>query len=179
VLLVASLAAAAIVPGARSAPGQTESGADLSIAEAVVCASINGFAKYEVLPDAALTSEEKLLLYYRPLNFQVKREGPKDHIHLVQDGQIRRRGEKLVLVSKTKMIDFDWKAAHPIGQIYMKSAAGLKNLQPGEYEFDIILHDALAPGAPVARQSVPFRIVPPGPRSGGGEAKSSGGRESR
>jgi hypothetical protein len=83
------------------------------------------------------------------------------------------------LVSKTKMIDFDWKAAHPIGQIYMKSAAGLKNLEPGEYEFDIILHDALAPRAPVARQSVPFRVVPAGPRIGGGEAKSSGGRESR
>jgi hypothetical protein len=151
----------------------SDSGVELTLTPAVVCASIDGYENYEPLPGGALTSEEKLLLYYRPFNYRVKREGPNDHIHLVQDGQIRRRGEKLVLVAKVKMIDFDLKAAHPIGQVYVKSAVGLKNLKPGEYEFDIILHDELATGTPVARQAVPFRIVPPGPRKDEGDAKPS------
>jgi hypothetical protein len=170
--VVVLVLATALGPG----PSAPDSGVELSITQAVVCASIDGYENYEPLPSGALTSEEKLLLYYRPLNYRVQREGSSDHVHLVQDGQIRRRGEKLVLTAKAKMIDFDWKAAHPIGQVYMKSAAGLKNLKPGDYEFDIILHDELAAGTPVARQSVPFRIVPPGARTEGGDAKPSGGR---
>jgi hypothetical protein len=131
---------------------------------AVVCLSIDGKGNYEPLPDASLTSDEKLLLFYRPLNFHVDDDGKSYHIHLVQDGQIRARGKKRVLQTKPRMIDEDWKSREPPASPYIRSLVALKGLPPGEYEFDITLHDLLAPGEPVARQTVSFRIVPPGPR---------------
>jgi hypothetical protein len=143
----------------------------LTIAAAVVCSEVKGYEDFEPLPDAALTSEEKLLVYYRPLHYLTDRTGSSNHIHLVQDGQIRRKGEKGVLFTKSKMIDYDWKSQEQDNPVYMRSTYSLKGLKPGEYEFDIILHDLLAPGEPTARQSLPFRVIPPAPRAGQDEPK--------
>ena len=142
----------------------------LTMTKPVACAAISGYEKYEVLPDAALTSDEKLQVYYRPLNYLVKRDGSTYRIHLIQDGQIRRRGEEAALLAKPKVLDYEWKGKEPPKlQVYLRNTIGLKGLQPGDYEYDITLHDALAPGEPVARQVLAFRVVPPGPRSDEGE----------
>src|SRR5205823_334415 len=42
----------------------------LRMSEAVVCRSIDGYETYEPLPDAAQTSDEKLLVYYRPFGYK-------------------------------------------------------------------------------------------------------------
>jgi hypothetical protein len=127
---------------------------------AVACLSIDGQGQYEPLPDAALTSEEKLLVFYRPLNFHVERAGSTYHIHLVQDGRVRPRGSRDVLQKKLKMIDDEWKGKQPPGNRYIRSQVSLKGLPPGEYEFEITLHDLLAPGHPTARQTLPFTVIP-------------------
>jgi hypothetical protein len=126
----------------------------------VACLSIDDQGNYETLPGAALTSDEKLLVFYRPLNYHVERDGALYHIHLVQDGQVRARGSKRALQTKKNMIDDDWKGRQlPPGR-YIRSLVGLKGLPPGEYEFEITLHDHLAPGQPTARQTLAFTIVP-------------------
>jgi hypothetical protein len=137
----------------------------------VACASIAGYEEYERLPASSLTSDEKLLVYYRPLHYRVAREGLTNHIHLVQDGQIRRRGEKKVLMSKKALLDYEWKSQDPPLTVFLRNTVGLKGLKPGEYEYDIILTDRLAAGAPTARQSLPFKVVPPGLRDDQGAAK--------
>jgi hypothetical protein len=129
---------------------------------AVVCLSIDQAGQYEPLPEAALTSEEKLLVFYRPLNYHVEREGPTYHLHLVQDGRVRPRGSQRVLLTKLKMIDDDWKGKQPPGNRYIRSQVALKGLPPGDYEFEITLHDLLAPGEPTCRQTLPFTIIPAG-----------------
>jgi hypothetical protein len=138
---------------------------------AVACTSIAGYEDYERLPGAALTSDEKLLVYYRPLHYLVAREGATNHIHLVQDGQIRRRGEKKVLMSKKALLDYDWKSQDPPLTVYLRNTVALKGLKPGDYEYDILLTDRLASGAPMARQSLPFKVVPPGLRDEEGAAR--------
>jgi hypothetical protein len=148
----------------------------LNMTPAVACAEIKGFEDYEPLPGAALTSDEKLLVYYRPLNYKVAQAGATNHIHLVQDGQIRRRGEKKVLHAKNAMLDYDWKSREPANPVFLRNTVSLKGLMPGEYDYDIILHDRLAPDAPAARQTLPFKVIPPGPRNDQGEAKPSGDR---
>jgi hypothetical protein len=159
-------------PGPPQASESVESDEPtFAIAGAVVCADIRGFEDFRPLPDAALTSEEKLLVYYRPLNYRTDHNGSTYHIHLVQDGQIRRRGENSVLNSKSGMLDYDWKSKEPDKPVYMRNTYSLKGLQPGEYDFDIILHDRLAPGEPTTRHTLPFRVVPAGTRSGQDEAK--------
>ena len=53
----------------------------------------------------------------------------------------------------------------------MRTLVSLKGIPPGEYELEIILRDLLAPGEPSARQTLSFRIVPPGERDEKGEIK--------
>jgi hypothetical protein len=138
----------------------------LTMTPAVACLAIDGQGQYEPLPEAALTSEEKLLVYYRPLNFHVEHTGSTYHVHLVQDGQVRPRGSRRALQTKPRMIDEEWKGKEPPGSPYIRSLVSLKGFTPGEYEFEITLHDLLAPGRPTARQTLPFTIIPAGPRKG-------------
>jgi hypothetical protein len=132
----------------------------LSIAGAVACRTIDGYEQYRLLRGPQLTSEEKLLVYYRPLNFKVVSRGDEYIAHFTQDGQIRRKGEKEVLLRKKSMMDYEAKSAMPPDEIFIKNSFSLKGLAPGEYEYDIILRDENDPGSTVT-QSVKFRVVAP------------------
>jgi hypothetical protein len=157
---------------AHPGPPQAEEPADaleaaLTMSQAVACSTIDGYEQFESLPGAALTSDEKLLVYYRPLHYRTEHSGSTYRIHLTQDGQIRHRGEKAVLLFKANMVDYDWKSKERDNPVYIRNTFSLKGLKPGEYDYDIILHDVLAPDEPTAKQTVEFRVVPPGPRDEG------------
>jgi hypothetical protein len=136
----------------------------LKMTKAVACRSIDGYEQYEPLPGGALTSEEKLQIYYRPLNYKIVEVGNEFMLHFTQDGQIRRKGEKGVLRRKKNILDYEGKSPQPPGWIYLRNSVPLKGLPPGEYEYDIILRDENNPAPPVT-QAVSFRIIPPGIRS--------------
>jgi hypothetical protein len=132
----------------------------LSIAGAVACRTIDGYEQYKLLRGPQLTSEEKLLVYYRPLNYKVVSRGDEYIAHFTQDGQIRRKGEKEILLRKKNMMDYEAKSTMPPDQVFIKNSFSLKGLPPGEYEYDIILRDENDPGSTVT-QSVKFRVVAP------------------
>jgi hypothetical protein len=162
-IIVAALLYPSRTPGdeperAPSRAGQ-EAADTLSMSPAVACRSIDGYDDYEVLPGAALTSDEKLLVYYRPLHYTVKRKSGSYQIHLTQDGVIRRRGQKPVLRRKDKVLDAEYKSQEPPGPRYLRNSVSVKGLEPGEYELEIILHDQLAEGSS-ATQTLRFRVVP-------------------
>jgi hypothetical protein len=137
-----------------------ESRADaLGMTPAIACRSIDGYDRYEVLPGAALTSDEKLLVYYQPLHYQVDETAGSYHLHLTQDGKIRRRGQKEVLLRKDNLLDYEVKGKMPPDYIYARNTVALKGLKPGEYEFEIILYDKLAK-TPPATQLLKFRVIP-------------------
>lgn len=135
----------------------------LRMTRAVICSTIDGYEKYKPLRGAAQTSEEKLLVYYRPLRYTVdySEEDGIYHAHLIQDNVLRRRGNKEVLRQKKKVVDYEPKSKNPLGPIYIKSTVSLKGLTPGAYELTIVLYDALDPSAPPSRQVVPFKVIPP------------------
>jgi hypothetical protein len=133
----------------------------LKMTKAVACRSIDGYEQYEPLPGGSLTSEEKLQIYYRPLNYKTIQVGDEYVNHFTQDGQIRRKGEKAVLRRKKNILDYEGKSRQPPDWIFLRNSVPLKGLPPGEYEYDIILRDENSP-APPATQSVRFRIIPPG-----------------
>jgi hypothetical protein len=132
----------------------------LRMSDAVACRSIDGYERYEVLPRAELTSEEKLLVYYRPLNFKIASRGDDYIAHFTQDGQIRRKGEKPVLLRKKNLGDYEAKSRTPPENLFIKNSFSLKGLAPGEYEYDIILRDENDPGS-TATQSLKFRVIAP------------------
>ena len=133
--------------------------ATLRMSEAVVCRSIDGYEVYEPLPDAAQTSDEKLLVYYRPFGYKSAFVNDSYQAHLTQDAEIRKRGEKAVLRQKKKLLDYTAKSPQPPELIYLRNTISLKGLKPGEYDLTIILHDEIGRGPP-ATQVVKFRVIP-------------------
>jgi hypothetical protein len=132
----------------------------LAMTKARACRSIDGYQQYELLPDASLTAEEKLQVYYEPLNFKSVVKDGRYVVHLTQDGQIRRKGEKPVLRKKKNILDFEGKSEGEYGWIFLRNSVALKGLPPGEYEYDIILRDEQNPGSSVTG-SMTFRIIAP------------------
>lgn len=131
----------------------------LRMTPGIVCRSINGYEDYNILPKAAQTSDEKLLVYFRPLGYRTERVDDAYQAHLVPDFQIRKRGQKEVLRQKLKMYEYKLKSERPPRFLYMKNSISLKGLAPGEYDLTFILHDEIAKGPP-ARQVVRFRVIP-------------------
>ncbi len=157
----------------KSSPSSPSENDDLlAMTPGIVCRSINGYEDYEVLPNAALTSEEKLLVYFRPHRYAVDRSGDGYHIHLTQMGQVRKRGEKAVLLRKEKMLEYEWKGTKPPGPLYLRNTVALKGLKPGEYEFDITLRDKFSKD-PAVTQTVQFRIIPLAQPDSGEDANAS------
>jgi hypothetical protein len=132
----------------------------LRMSEAIVCDTIDGYEDYKPLPGAALTSDEKLLIYYRPSNYHSSLVDGYYYAHFTQDAQVRKRGAKKYLWQKLKMVDYTTpKREFPPTQIYMRNTIALKGLEPGEYEIVIILHDEMNEGR-TASQVVKFRVIP-------------------
>lgn len=159
------------VPGRQTTTPQakTKKAAGLRIIDPVVCTSIEGYEEYEKHPDAKLTADEKLLVYYRPKGFKVARIGDAYVARFVQDGQIRRLGQKRVLLRKEKLLNYEARSDVPPDEIYFRNTFSLKGLPPGDYEYDVILKDVTAkPATVTATESVKFQVVPaklpePGP----------------
>ena len=136
----------------------------LEMSKAVVCKRIEGFENYVELPDASMTSEDKLNVYFRPLNYKVEplprpKPGRRFQARFVEDCRIRRKGEKVVLMKKDKLLEYDAAFESLDYQIYLQNNISLKGLTPGEYELEVILHDVLKPDV-TSRQLVGFKVVP-------------------
>jgi hypothetical protein len=142
-----------------SAARPTEPTTRLRMSPGIVCKSIDGYENYERLPGAAQTSDEKLLVYVRPLGFETELVDGEYQAHLVPDIQIRKRGEKAILRQKKKAFEYKPRSRERPRLIYLKNVISLKDLPPGEYDLNIILHDEVAKGPP-ATQVVRFRIIP-------------------
>lgn len=162
--LVVLLVALAVQTAAAEPPddGATTARPKLDMTPAIACQAVRGYEDYEPLPDATLTKDDKLVVYYRPLGFENIREGRAYRVHLTQDGQIRRRDSKVVLYRKEKLLEYDAKADRPIEGCYIKCIISLKGLAPGDYSLDITLHDEGSKGPP-AKQTLKFKVVPVAP----------------
>ncbi len=134
-------------------------GTGLSMTRAIVCESVTGYGDFVERPDARLTADEKLVIYFEPRRFASERVKQQYQVHLSQDARLRRHGAKAVIQVKEKILDLPAKSRDPIGILYMSNTISVSELRPGDYDLDIILHDVLGGGDP-ARQVVRFTIVP-------------------
>ena len=130
----------------------------LSMSPAVACSTIKGFGDFVALPEPVLTRDDKLQVYYEPSGFKFEIIGKEYRVHLTQEGRVHRRGQKAVIMSKEKLLDYQGRSkTTPVNNVYLSNSVALKSLAPGEYDFEIILRDELAKG-PVATQILKFRV---------------------
>jgi hypothetical protein len=146
----------------------------LAMTPPVACESVAGYEQYVPLPEATLSKDDKLLVYYRPVRYAIVPAGSKFQAHFVQDVRVRKRGDKSVIWSKEKLFEQKFESPEPPTAIYMYNKIALKGLSPGEYDLDIILHDMNTKGPP-AEQVLHFKVKPsastPAPESkDGGKA---------
>ena len=154
----------ALAAGLGPQDGAKSSRPALDMSKAVICKKVVGYEDFVEQPDATLTSDDKLNIYYRPLNFHVDgvdkpRPGSRFKAQFSQDCRIRRKGEKTILQKKDKIVEYSPTFETPLERLYILTNISLKGLPPGEYELDVILHDELAMDA-TAKQTVGFAIVP-------------------
>ena len=114
----------------------------------IACKEINGYERFVPLPDAALTSEDKLLVYFRPRHFKTIRKGNDYEAHFTEDARVRRRGEKVPLWSKKNLLDYTAKGTSPTLPVSLRNTIAIKGLRPGEYVLEIVLRDEVSRGAP-------------------------------
>jgi len=131
----------------------------LGMSPAVACESVAGYEQYVPLPDATLTKDDKLLVYYRPLRYAVAAVGSKYQAHFVQDVRVRKRGDKTIIWSRDKLFEQKFEGADPPALLCLYNKIALKGLTPGEYDLDIILHDVNSKSPP-ARQILQFKVKP-------------------
>ena len=146
-------------PRARAKAGDDDrDDGSFNFSPPVACKEINGYEDYVVLPNATLTADEKLLIYFRPRHYKSGRKGKEYEVHFTQDGQVRRRGEKTAAVMKFKPMEFKSTYANYPERIYLLNKIALKGMKPGDYDFEIVLHDAIGKSAPAVR-IMPFTVV--------------------
>ncbi len=129
----------------------------LTMSDAIACSKITGYGDYVKLDEAVLTRDDKLLLYYEPSGYSYQTVGKEYRVHFVQDAKLRRRGQKAVIQSKDKLLDYKGNSKEPPLSIYLSNTISLKALSPGEYDLELILHDEVGK-TPAASQVVKFRV---------------------
>ncbi len=125
----------------------------------IACKDVRGFEDYEVFPEAAFTHDEKLIVYFLPRHFKAEKKGKKYEVRFTQEGRVKRRGEKAVLWTIPRTLEFKTEAETPPKSIYLVNRLALKDLKPGEYDYEILLRDAVS-GIKAAPRIMPFTILP-------------------
>lgn len=151
---------ALVVMGVAAAPDRSDpDDGSFGFTKPVACVEIKGFDDYVELSGATLTSDEKLLVYFRPRHFRTVRIGRQFEAHLTEDVRLRKRGDKTVLWSKLKMVDYQPRADTARPPISIHNKIALKGLLPGQYELEIVLRDEVGLTPPVVRV-LAFEVIP-------------------
>lgn len=161
------LAAAVLVtagaarPDSRGGPkddgGEGDDGS-FGLSRPVACKEVRGYEDYDPLPDAALTHDEKLIIYFLPRHFKTERKGKKYRVHFTQQGRVKRRGQKAVLWSLPRTLEYEEEFDGPPRSVFLTNKLALKALPPGDYDYEIVLHDAVG-GSSAATRTLPFTIL--------------------
>lgn len=145
-------------PGSVATPRSSDAEARLSMTPAIACRAIRGYEDYDALARPEVTRDEKLLLYLRPQHYTIETVGDRYRVHLSEDVRIRRQGQKRVLWSRARIVEYRAETQERPERLYLGTVLGLKGFPPGAYVAELTLHDRLAEGAQTT-QSVEFRII--------------------
>lgn len=130
----------------------------LTMSDPIACKSIKGFDDYEPLENATIGPDEKLLIYTRVNGHTVKpAKNDKYQVHLIQDVNVRKKGQKRVIWGRKKIIDFMGESIDPSERIYLGTTIGIKGIAPGEYQAELILTDAFDTDH-TTRQVLDFKV---------------------
>jgi hypothetical protein len=159
VLLIA-VAAGLAPPADRDAAEGEEDDGSFGLSAPVACSEVRGFEDYDALPNAAISADEKLSIYFRPRHYKWSHQGDRYRVHFAEESQIRRHGEKSPVLAKFKTMEFKEMYKVVPENIYLSNKISLKGLKPGEYDYEIVLSDEIGKSAPATRV-LRFRVVAP------------------
>ena len=134
----------------------------LLVSKPIACTRIDGYRTYTPLERAALTKDEKLLVYLEVANPTIhasqEEEQEKVNLHLTQEIRVRKSGERKPLWIKHGLQGLEVQGKSELGPVYLDVVVGIKGLRPGQYDLDIIVHDRLA-RARSTLVTLPFEVL--------------------
>jgi hypothetical protein len=142
------------------APGQ-DADDSLRMSKPVLCRKVHGFASFEEWPGTTFTADDKLMIYSEPSGYKIERKPEGYRAHLVEDVQLRKKGDKATIWKKENMLEYEAKSKTPPYQIYLRTDLAIKGLPPGDYELDLTLRDRLSKDEAKVLRTLPFTIVRP------------------
>jgi hypothetical protein len=128
------------------------------MSDPVACRKITGFDDYEALENASIGTGEKLLVYTRVTGHTVEKAKASYRVHLLQDVNIRKKGQKRIVWGRKKILDYQGQTDDPTTRIYLGTTIALKGFPAGDYQAELMLTDALNPER-TARQVLDFTIT--------------------
>ncbi len=108
----------------------------------VLCSNIVSFGQYVPVESNKVIAGSKLLFYYEPCNLFTNRKDGNYQIWYTQDmilfnnagGEIYRQDNAL---------NFNYQTFSPVLDVYATNSLELRDLAPGEYTFNAVMHDKL------------------------------------
>ncbi|MDX2037474.1 MAG: hypothetical protein SFX72_12550 [Isosphaeraceae bacterium] len=133
---------------------------EFSISEPVFCKEVRGYRDFDRLEPARYTRDDKITIYCEPRGHEIRpvKDGKGYRAHVVTSGKVRKKGRKEVIFEKKELLDYDVTADFPPRAIYLQTILAIKNLRPGDYEFDLTVEDLLDDRR-AAKRTVGFTVV--------------------
>ncbi len=144
--------------GAVRADDMKEAASTLKMSKPVVCLKVHGFGSFEEWPDAKLTPDDKLTIYYEPSGFRTEKTKDGYRALFSEDGRLRKKGSKDAIWKNDDMFKYEATKKFPPYQVYLKTDVSIKALAPGEYELDLTLHDRLDKRDVALTKTVAFTV---------------------
>jgi hypothetical protein len=157
IVLLPNVGAADDPTGRAGAEEQSQGAPRLRMSKAVACESIAGYGQFVALEEPAVTRDDKLRIYFEPINHGFEKVGDEYQARLVEDVIVRRKGEKAVVWKKDGVVKYEPKSKTPPVALFIENTLAVKTYAPGEYELEIILHDKIRKGPP-ASQIFQFQV---------------------
>ncbi|MBN2143936.1 MAG: hypothetical protein JW774_04855 [Candidatus Aureabacteria bacterium] len=130
---------------------------ELGFRNFTLCTNIIGYGQYVAAPDNKVKAGSEIYFYYEPVNLFTNRLNQSYQIWYTQDMIILSQDGK-ELYRASDALNFNYQSLAPVMDIYASNTLNLKEVPPGIYQFQAVIHDKLKKRD--ATYSFVFEVVP-------------------
>lgn len=115
----------------------------LAVSGFAFCKKIMNYASYVPLPEKTVEQGGTLYVYYEPAYWFTNQNQGRFEMWLTQDIRLSTKDGQELFV-REKLLNLQYNTAKPVLDVYMTNEFTLGQLPPGEYVYEITLHDELS-----------------------------------
>ena len=114
----------------------------LGIRSLIACSKVTDYGSYDPLPDNKVKMGAVIFFYFEPQNPSTSKADGKYEIWLTQD-MIVLTAQQQEIFKKENAVEIHYRTGSPRLDIYGVNQLTLTDISPGQYLFQMILHDKI------------------------------------